>query len=94
MCLPATYPLGYASVAPLPAALLDDLFEQPEITPLLVAEREREQTLKLVKTWNVRLQDLTLNRTLAVLSQSTCGHAFVVIGVDELVVAGNDVCGR
>jgi len=27
--LPATYPLGYASVAPLPAALLDGLFEQP-----------------------------------------------------------------
>ena len=29
MRLPATYPLGYASVAPLPAALLDGLFEQP-----------------------------------------------------------------
>ena len=29
MCLLATYPLRYASVAPLPAALLDGLFEQP-----------------------------------------------------------------
>ena len=30
MCLLATYPLGYASVAPLLAALLDGLFEQPK----------------------------------------------------------------
>ena len=33
MRLPATYPLGYASVAPLPAALLDGLFEQPVMPP-------------------------------------------------------------
>ena len=46
---------AYAPVVPLPAALLGCRFEQPQMMPLFVVERE--QTLALVNKRNVQLQD-------------------------------------
>jgi len=50
--LPLPFSSIYAPVGPLSAALLGCRFEQPQMMPLFVAERERErereQTLELV----------------------------------------------
>jgi len=53
--LPAPFSSLYVPVIPLPAALLGCRFEQPQMMPLFVAERE--QTLELINTSNVPLQD-------------------------------------
>ena len=55
MCLLATYPLGYASVAPLFAALLDGLFEQPDIRALYLLETG---SIARLKTKRNRARDL------------------------------------
>jgi hypothetical protein len=54
--LPATYPLWYASVAPLPAALLDGLFEQPAGKP----SGPKETLVKLVLPQFVAIDSSTL----------------------------------
>jgi hypothetical protein len=56
VCLLATYPLGYASVASLPAALLRGLFEQPARKPT----KPKETSVELILPRFVAIDSSTL----------------------------------